>query len=233
MSRVSNLYRYQVIDLEIDAAQDRIKAIDSELADNEALQNAKTNLDQQVEQTRQAAQENSGAEHAVEAQRQKIESTDTRLYSGTVTNPKELEDLQAESESLNRHFQVLEDRLLETMVILDDAAALEDQASKDFNAIAAQNEVESAELVIERKELIKTISRLSEEREVAAATISENDMAKYQELRENYKGLAIADLADGSCSACGLEHTASVQQRARLGEEFIFCDQCKRMLFSG
>ena len=233
MSRVSNLYRYQVIDLKIDAAQDRIKAIDSELADNEALQNAKANLDQKVEQTRQVAQDNSGAEHAVEAQRQKIDSTDTRLYSGTVTNPKELEDLQAESESLNRHLQTLEDRLLETMVILDDAAGLEDQASKEFDAIAVQNEVESEELVKERKQLIKTISRLNEEREVAAATISENDMAKYQELRENYKGLAIADLSDGSCSACGLEHTASVRQKARLGEEFIFCDQCKRILFSG
>ena len=56
------------------------------------------------------------AEYAAQAQREKIEQTENSLYGGAVSNPKELQDLQMEAESLKRHLQTLEDRLLEVLL---------------------------------------------------------------------------------------------------------------------
>ncbi|NIM05125.1 MAG: hypothetical protein GTN65_05800, partial [Armatimonadetes bacterium] len=61
------------------------------------------------------------AKHEVEDQRLKIQKTDEALYGGSVANPKELEDLQMESEALKRYLETLEDRYLEAMLEQDEA----------------------------------------------------------------------------------------------------------------
>ncbi len=58
--------------------------------------------------------------------------TEKRLYSGNVTNPKELADLQQKIEALGRRNAVLEDEILEAMIMIEDAQEEKDAARRQL-----------------------------------------------------------------------------------------------------
>ena len=112
MSDVLALYRIQQLELEIIDQTKRIKAIDLQLEDNAGLheaeaafENAKVAFDEAVKRANEMNLE-------IATLIDKKQTSETRLYSGEVTNPKEMQDLQMEIESLARRNDVLDDELL-------------------------------------------------------------------------------------------------------------------------
>ena len=103
MSRAHSLYRLQEIDLALNENNARLEEIEEILQDSGELQKAYEGLDQSVSILQETQSALKGAEHAVETQRSKIEETENELYGGMITNPKELQDLQMEAESLKRY----------------------------------------------------------------------------------------------------------------------------------
>src|SRR5512146_2214181 len=114
--RSFKLYRLQQIDSQLDQAHARLKQIEAILSNNEAVRQAQERTEAaaaQLEQERKALRK---AEEIVQAQRLKIEQTESTLYGGKVRSPKELQDMQNETVSLKRYLSVLEDRQLEAML---------------------------------------------------------------------------------------------------------------------
>jgi len=68
---------------------------------------------------------------------------------------------------------------------------------------------------------------------MAAADVSEGDMPLYGSLRKSGSGLAVAEMLDGTCGACGLTLAASARQEVRTGPGLIRCMQCGRILYAG
>jgi predicted nucleic acid-binding Zn-ribbon protein len=233
MSRVSNLHRLQHIDLEIDRFKARSSEIESILQDNQELTNSRQRMEAVAVKLKECKANNKTAEHTVETQKEKIKATEGKLYGGTVTNPKELQDLQMESESLKRYLVTLEDQLLDTMVELEGIEEEHHQAVVDFELVEAKQIATHAKLVEEREEARTLILRLENEREAAVVGISDEDLLEYDRLRARLGGVAIAKLVDGACAACGLAQAASIQQTIRTGAELVKCSQCNRVLYSG
>lgn len=233
VSRVSDLYRLQQIDLEIDKLNVRLDEIESILQDSSETRRLKGELadaETHLRTLRNAAQ---SAEHAVVNQRQKITSTEAKLYGGQVQSPKELQDLQAESASLKRHLDTLEDRYLEAMLEQDDAQRIHDGLAAELEQTQAERRTTNAQLVDEQGRDSQRIQDLGAEREAALATISDEDLASYASLRERHSGVALARLRDDSCSECGMTLSAATQQTVRSGNELIWCSQCHRLLYGG
>ncbi|MGD2159099.1 MAG: hypothetical protein PVG32_19635, partial [Anaerolineales bacterium] len=113
MSRSLKLYRLQQIDEQLDTAFHRLKRIDEILNDNNFLEQAEKKSKETEKLLHKVRQNLKEAEWNVQAQRKKIKQTEDKLYSGKVTNPKELQDLQKESLSLNRYLDTLEDHQLQ------------------------------------------------------------------------------------------------------------------------
>ena len=94
------LLRFQDIDQELQRLNQRLAEIGAILQDTSAL----TQVQQSAEQAARAAQAARKAQKDVEFELQKtqgeLKQTEQRLYSGSVTNPRQLEDLQAKSQSL-------------------------------------------------------------------------------------------------------------------------------------
>lgn len=233
MSRVSNLYRLQEIDLDLKRSHERILVIDEILSEDEEIQRAKALVDQRDQALSEARHANSSADHAVASQREKIEQTEKALYGGSITNPKELQDLQMESESLRRYLETLEDRYLEAMVSLEEAEKVHLEASEALDILQQKTSRQHSELSSEKEELIDKIARLDEERQVAMGGISQEDLALYDQLSKRLGGLALALLKDGVCNACGVELARSKQQEVKSGNELIPCSQCSRILYAG
>jgi predicted nucleic acid-binding Zn-ribbon protein len=181
----------------------------------------------------EARSANSSAEHAVGSQRDKIAQTDKALYSGSVTNPKELQDLQMESESLHRYLETLEDRYLEAMVVLEQAENAHLEATEALDVLQQRKARQHSQLTAEKEELIGNIARLDEERQAATVDVNDEDYALYDELQVRLSGKVLALLSDGVCSACGVELARSRQQEVASGSDLVRCSQCSRILYAG
>ncbi len=231
MSRAFALYRLQQVDTKLDQAAARLAEIERILGDNQAHQTAS-----QAQQQAQAALHSAhtalrAAEEEVSAQQKRIEQNQASLYGGSVTNPKELQDLQMESESLARRLSELEDTQLEAMTIHEQQQATKKTADETLAAVEAQLAGEHAALFAEQADLREQTERLHSEREAAASTVAAADVETYTSLRASKAGTAVAKVQAGTCSACGAELSAARAQAARSAEELTRCDNCKRILY--
>jgi predicted nucleic acid-binding Zn-ribbon protein len=233
MSRASGLYRLQEIDSALDRAQQRIESIDRILQASELIQSRQAALAKAEAEWRAAESASRSAEDAASLQRAKIEQTDKDLYSGAIKNPKELQDLQQESESLKRHLSTLEDRLLEAMVAAEEAEIQRDEAREFLTAAEETVAEEHAQLHQERAGLVADLSRLQAEREACLASVDQSDVALYLELRQGMGSVVVARVQDGSCGVCGVILPASASQAIRSADELVRCSQCHRILYAG
>jgi hypothetical protein len=230
MSRSKRLYKLQQQDSKIDRAQDRIEEIHQILSDDEALQKTLVRAKATREILADKQKILRKAEYEVEDQQAQLDKTKEKLYSGTVTNPKELADLQQKAESLQKYLDVLEDRQLEAMIEVDQAEQAHAEAQRAVQALKTQREQEHKTLQEEKGTLEADIQRLREGRQALLKNISEEDLQLYKELRQSRAGIAVIHTSDQSCGACGTRIPAALYQIARSPSQIAQCSGCKRIL---
>lgn len=231
MSRAFKLYRLQQVDTQLDQGAARLAEIERILADNQAHQAAR-----QAQQQAQVALHTAhtalrSAEEDVSAQQKRIEQNQASLYGGSVTNPKELQDLQMEAESLARRLSELEDTQLEAMSAYETQQAAAQLADATLADVEAQLAGEHKTLFSEKAELQDGQTRLQSEHETALSSVEPADLQTYTALRASKAGVAVAKVQSDTCSACGAELSAARAQAARSAEELTRCDNCKRILY--
>ena len=232
MSAALGLYRLQLVDSRTDAIRTRSDEIRKNLENDEALRQAK-GLVAETEAVHESALKNlKGAEGEVKKQRLKIEQTEASLYSGTVKNPKELQDLQNEAISLKRYLETLEERQLEAMLEEEDAEAANQAALDELEKVQARLAQQNMALSTELADLNKELERLDAERQAALNPLDASLLAAYENLRQQRSGVAVAEVSEGTCAACGTTLTPSQNQNARSAGQIYNCPTCGRILFA-
>lgn len=232
MNLVFKLYRLQQVDSQLDQNSTRLEEINTILADDSELENLRGLAASSAEHLNEMQRELRKAEQNTHAQRAKIKQTETRLYSGKVTNPKELQDLQNEAAALKRYLQVLEDRQLEAMLAVDEAEAAAGGDQRALDQTAAQKQAQNRDLVDEQAALRSEISRLQQERVAAATGIPNETLNQYEALRKKRQGVAVARVTDQACSACGSTLSSTLLQKTRSPGVITTCGFCNRILYA-
>ncbi|MCQ3937333.1 MAG: hypothetical protein DPW18_09830, partial [Chloroflexi bacterium] len=191
MSASLGLYRLQQVDRQIDRAQARLDAIRKTLENDAELKAALTRLEDAQKEHHRALHDLKFAETEVEAQKIKIEHAESSLYGGNVKNPKELQDLQKDVESLKKHLATLEERQLEAMLNAETASAELQNAKAELEAVQSRLGNEHKKLIEERTSFARQLESLAEEREAALAPISSDLLHVYEDLRRQKRGLAV------------------------------------------
>jgi hypothetical protein len=233
MSHSFKLFRLQQIDTLLDKGRARLKEIDRLLADDQEVQISQQHLD--LAKTAQFEAEKSLriAEQNVKEQRLKIERSQATLYGGKVVNPKELQDLQLESEALNRYLTTLEDLQLEAMLASDEAETNFLETADQHSAVLTQVTQEKDELTAEKFELIQDLERQESEREAAATNIDSPYMQLFEALRQQKNGIAVARVLEKTCAACGSTLSAITFSSAHVPTKLTRCTTCGRILYVG
>ncbi len=229
-STASELYRLQVIDLDIARHRARLKEIEALMADDAELTLARDGL---------AAAENAlkpwktrarDLDLEIRSLAQKIETTDKHLYSGKVRNPKEMQDMQEEIASLKRRHSQLEDELLEAMLQNDEKQALVLAAQQTMSRLEAARTESMGTLRAEKERLEQALTTLEAQRKRSASGINREDLAIYDSLRAKRHGHAVALLQGDTCMGCRVEQTSNVVHHARQEKDLVFCESCGRIL---
>jgi uncharacterized protein len=167
------------------------------------------------------------AEKDVEAVRTRRVREQQRIDAGQVTNPKDLERLQAELANIDRRISVLEDEELEVMEQLEAASA----EAADFDAQIAAIDEQAAALTEQRAaraaEVEQELATVTAERGPATEGVPAELLALYDRLREQH-GVGAGELRARQCGGCRLtvEPAELARIRAAQSNEVIRHEEC-------
>ena len=231
MSKTLNLYRLQKLDSQIDKIKDRLNQIDKALNSNLRVRRAKIVLIKAQKNVKTTRIKLNQIEDKVEGKRIKRKLVQTALFGGKIKKPRELQDLQMETEALKRYINQLEDEQLEAMIENEEAEKNEKQAEIALKKAVATTAEENASLLGEQGRLQDDMERLLREKEAVLGAIPYEDLTLYDRLRVEKRGIAVSEVSEGGCSTCGQALTPADQQSIRSSNQLVFCPSCGRILF--
>jgi predicted nucleic acid-binding Zn-ribbon protein len=161
---------------------------------------------------------------------QKIEREEKRLFSGGVSNPKELSSLQAEVASLRKKQSGEEDGLLEVM-----------EQGEQAQATMTRLEKERAETAAEADTLDRTVNDLTRDidaqledhkktRAALAPEIPEALSKLYETTRAQKGGIGAVALVGGTCEGCHTSLPSLEVNRIKKEGGLNRCENCRRIL---
>ena len=162
----------------------------------------------------------------------KREDIDGKLYGGEVTASKELLALQDEAAMLLGKQTELEDQELELMEALEGVDG-------ERSGLVGQREVlegKRSDLDTQLQEALAEIDAealtVSAERAEAVAGADATLLERYESLRDQYDGVAVARLVNGGCDGCHIHLSAvAIDQMAKMPEDAVVtCEECGRLL---
>jgi predicted nucleic acid-binding Zn-ribbon protein len=197
---------------------------------NETLAELTADLDIATKQHDEIAREQDKLEGEIGLADQKITREEQRLFSGAVSNPKELGALQAEVAMLKRKKSELEDQLLEVMVQKEDASAtLERLRSEQADATTTSDNLTKrvGQLMAE---IDSELQEHSATRTEAARPIPAELVDLYEKIRAQKNGVGAAVLEAGTCNGCHTKLPNKEVERIRSEGGLQRCENCRRIL---
>lgn len=161
---------------------------------------------------------------------QKTAREEGRLFSGSVSNPKELASLQAEVEMLKRRGSGLEDDLLDVMVQRDGAGGTVERLEKERDAAAQESASLTAQVGELAGEIDQELGSHGDRRSEIASQIPESLLRLYEGLRVSKNGVGAAALVRDMCEGCHTKLPAREVERLRAERGLQRCDNCRRIL---
>ena len=171
-------------------------------------------------------------ESDVEQVRNRRDRDQQRMDAGLVTNPKDLQSMQHEMESLLRRVTTLEDEELEVMARLEDAERELTSCRDEVAELEARRRDLEATRDRRFAELDETLAEVVAERTPAAAAIPADLLALYDRLRAAKGGVGAAALRARRCEGCMLsvDNAELAVIRAAADDEVLRCEECQRIL---
>ncbi|MDP8960151.1 MAG: C4-type zinc ribbon domain-containing protein, partial [Actinomycetota bacterium] len=149
---------------------------------------------------------------------------------GGISQPRELQSLRAEVDSVERRIAALEDSLLEVMERREELAG-------EVEALGSGHEQQRREqerLAVARDEAAKGIladlTAAEAERDTLRGQVSDHVLDRYELSRRRYGRVGVGALEKGLCTACWLELTPLEISDLRNAGPLGTCPQCQRLL---
>ena len=231
MLSVKELYELQELDWEIQRRDEELSEVRGRLADDSRRTQAYRRLailERKLEALGSVRRE---SERTVAAIERRISEIDSRMYSGMVTNPRELEAYQEERASLAGNQAAEEDRLLEFMVEMEDTEELRDGARAEFERVEEERRGEVSELGARQGQLAADLPDLQSRRREMATEFEPALLGMYENARRTRggQGAALVDRR-GLCHGCRLVIPNAELARLRSGDDIVACSSCSRIL---
>jgi hypothetical protein len=228
---IKQLSDLQDVDREILSRQKIVSDVRAKLADNSAVQSASLTVQGLEEQLSAQSSIRRRAESEIQQINSRIQSVETRLYGGSVTNPRELSAFQNEKAIFERQLAEEEEKLLDAMVQIEDLQTSLGTARTRLSELNTLREQNAAEWTSVEKRLSGEIDELNKARAEIASGISAAALSTYQNLLRARNGQAVARVERGICQGCRITLPNSTLQRARSATGPVTCTSCRRLLY--
>ncbi|MGH2755279.1 MAG: zinc ribbon domain-containing protein [Actinomycetota bacterium] len=202
----------------------RLQEVQDHLAELES------DLEIAKKQDEEIGREQHRLEGEIELVDQKIAKEEQRLFSGGVSNPKELGNLQAEVASLKKRKSDLEDQDLEVMEQRESSSATLAKLTNERDDLSKEEAELGAKVSELNAEIDTNLQAHSATRDEIAAEIDADLLALYDKIRAAKSGVGAAALEAGTCQGCHTKLAQADYERIRAEGGLQRCDHCRRIL---
>lgn len=223
------LLNLQETELAMLAHKKRLQEIETALADDEAVREAQAAVSSAEDALKPLRAHLKDLEFQMQTNRSKKQTTEQRLYSGSVKNPKQLQEMQQEIEALGRWHDELEERQLMAMLEIEEAEGDLKAKQAHLEAVTAAWQNAHQDLLAEQDERRTAFQELGQKRAELRQKADAEALAQYDGLRPRKGNRPMAALDDRSCSVCGVEQTSVIVSQANSGQ-LVPCASCGRIL---
>jgi uncharacterized protein len=165
----------------------------------------------------------------VKGRRQRDED---RIAGGLIADPKQLQAMQHEVETLDRRISDLEDEELAVMERLEEAQSTLAALTAELSTIEADGAAQLEARGVATADINEHQAKATAERGVLAAEIPADLLALYERLRAQLGGVGVGALRQGRCGGCRLDVGAADLARMATAptDEVLRCEECNRIL---
>jgi predicted nucleic acid-binding Zn-ribbon protein len=229
MSLTGQLYKLQQLDLELQRKQQELSDVEHQLSDNKALVVAESKLASQKEQLEDARRKQKSSEWELEDLQEKLRRIDSKLYSGTTKDPKELVNLEKEVRGIKSQIGPKEDALLGLMSQVEEIEAKVKTTTEELTRLKREWEQRQETFGPRKSEIETMLAKLRGDRNGLAKQIDSEAFNTYERIRLT-RGQAVVKVERGKCQGCHITVPTSQWQKAKAGD-LIQCNSCSRILY--
>lgn len=233
MDEIAQMYELQRVDVTWLKVAKRLKQIQQLLGENEQLRTARASVSE-TEATLhsyRAAQQNAELESVSLGER--IQATESKLMSGEVRSPKELEALQLSLEALRRQRAMVEEQAVEAMLQGDLTADTLVTQQGTLTTIETEWRAGQGNLLEEETKLKHNFALLKRKRESLSQAMAATLLDRYETMRKRKAGIAVAQVQNGVCAACHVRIPTGIVNGLSGNAALVLCPSCGRYLYGG
>ncbi len=147
-------------------------------------------------------------------------------------NQKEYETAMRETDALQKQIAAFETQIVESMEELEQVEGDLDSRAEEISTLDAKRDQALAEFdKLVKADRAEYQSELKHRQE-AFATLPDRLASIYDRMAQRSRdGIAVAEVVNGSCSACYMQLRPQVQLNVKKGDEIITCESCTRILY--
>ncbi len=229
--QIAALFQLQQLDLEADRLIAEQQALATSLQSTGLLNKLRAEQKIAQQQLTNGWQAQKEAEWALADLEKRLKHHEQRLYSGNVTNPKELNAIQQEVQHLRSQQARQEETVLEMMEAADTLREGIERKAKAVSEAEQAWKLSNAAGTERHEQLAARIEDLRAKRAVQASGLDAELVKRYEGMRKTKQGRVISKVEQSSCQWCRVILTPSELQRVRISSELQMCSNCGRILY--
>lgn len=230
MTFSKHLFDLQDLDSSIIAKVNSVANIIDTINNNKMLDTAKSKLvSAQALFTKQKTNQRE-LELTLDDIKTKANKTEEKLYSGTLTNPRELSGFQEEHRLLISRQHREEDILLDVLIAVEEAESILSNSKEIFEKIDLAKKREIKKLTEEKHLHQKEIDELRIRQQAIKVKIEDKYLSLYENLRKSKHGTAVVTMDRNICRGCRIEIPNKIIQQLKEDSGLIQCNSCGRIL---
>ena len=147
-------------------------------------------------------------------------------------NQKEYETAMRETDALQKQITAFEAQVIEKMTGIEEVEKELESRAEEINSLDAKKDEAlgafDAEVAADREELDQELKK----RHDVFVTLPAQLASVYNRLAQRSRdGVAVAEVVNGSCSACFMSLRPQMQVEVKRGDQIITCESCTRILY--
>jgi predicted nucleic acid-binding Zn-ribbon protein len=229
---LQNLLDLQAVDVRLSEVRARLASFPKKLAEaNARAAGARAELDQSKVAQVAAIRDRKKYELDVEQWKERVRKY--RDQSIQVKTNEAYKAMQHEVQTAEGEIAKAEDRLLEQMVAAEEYDRRVKASERLLKEVEEVVKAERAKIEVEKSAAERGVATFTAERAGVIANIPENLLDHYDRIRKKHGGVALAEVRDEKCTACGMRirpHVFQEMQRTS-SEEMFHCETCTRILY--
>jgi predicted nucleic acid-binding Zn-ribbon protein len=185
----------------------------------------------EIQATRDKAQaERNELEKQIAENKTYLERADRNLKHAQ--NQKEYETAMRETDALQKQIGTLETEVLEKITAVEEVEKTLEERAEEINSLQSKRETAVSKFDKEIEKARAEFKSETAKRQEIFVTLPKNLASVYDRFATRSKdGIAVAEVVNGSCSACFMSLRPQIQMEVRRGDQIITCENCARILY--